>query len=426
LEAGLPSSSSSSSCDLLTPQDILLLEWLEDVRLYEVQGYGAAINYQIAAPLLADVAAALVSAAAATSAGRLPLQLARLNFAHCETLTPLASLLGLFEPPEFEARLIPPLPADEELQAATADVSVTDIEADLEAADSITDDLVPIMMGSGGDAELPAGIDRQPQVSQIQQKQQPLAAKRRRLETAAAMDENTVHLLSSKLTGDAGSTAKHSVMEQLQEFGAVPHVDGSSLRSSSFSWSDDGLNNKASAVHQGSLPSPPEDWAPGFDPDDMDRVWRGGRVAPFGANLLVVLYGRTRPADVKYAGKVSGSSGGSAVGMDASRVEEHLVRLVYNEQVVPIPGCKGSGISGLECGLQEFLDVVVGSKADAHQYIKNCESGDLGGHHFIAAEGLFGSYSGSSSGSVSGSSSANGHGLELLTADGLSIVLPGG
>jgi len=44
----------------------MLLEWLEDVRLYEVQGYGAAIRLpDCAAPLLADVAAALVSAAAA-------------------------------------------------------------------------------------------------------------------------------------------------------------------------------------------------------------------------------------------------------------------------------------------------------------------------------------------------------------------------
>eukprot|EP00775_Hariotina_reticulata_P002690 gene2690-2990_t len=114
---------------------VLLLEWLEDVRLYEVQGYGAAINYQIAAPLLADVATALVSAAAATSAGRTPLQLARLNFAHCETLTPLASLLGLFQPPDIEAQQMPPLPTDEDLQAATADAELKIIGFNLLAAE---------------------------------------------------------------------------------------------------------------------------------------------------------------------------------------------------------------------------------------------------------------------------------------------------
>jgi len=31
------------------------MEWVEDVRLWEVQGYGDALNYQIAAPLLADM-----------------------------------------------------------------------------------------------------------------------------------------------------------------------------------------------------------------------------------------------------------------------------------------------------------------------------------------------------------------------------------
>jgi len=31
------------------------MEWLEDVRLWEVQGYGASLNYEIAGPLLADL-----------------------------------------------------------------------------------------------------------------------------------------------------------------------------------------------------------------------------------------------------------------------------------------------------------------------------------------------------------------------------------
>jgi hypothetical protein len=63
------------------------------------QGYGAKINYEIAAPLLADISRTLRKAAESTD---LPLQQARLMFAHCETLVPLASLMDLFRPSEQE------------------------------------------------------------------------------------------------------------------------------------------------------------------------------------------------------------------------------------------------------------------------------------------------------------------------------------
>lgn len=64
-----------------------------------LQGYGAKINYEIAAPLLADISRTLRRAAESTD---LPLQQARLMFAHCETLVPLASLMDLFRPSEQE------------------------------------------------------------------------------------------------------------------------------------------------------------------------------------------------------------------------------------------------------------------------------------------------------------------------------------
>jgi hypothetical protein len=59
--AGASSSSSSSSgssssssegvsraCGLLSESDAVIMEWLDDVRLYETQGYGATVNYAIA------------------------------------------------------------------------------------------------------------------------------------------------------------------------------------------------------------------------------------------------------------------------------------------------------------------------------------------------------------------------------------------
>ncbi len=47
------------ACSVFSPKEARLLEWLEDVRLWEVQGYGAAINYEIAAPLMADIVRSL-------------------------------------------------------------------------------------------------------------------------------------------------------------------------------------------------------------------------------------------------------------------------------------------------------------------------------------------------------------------------------
>lgn len=39
-------------CELFTAADVALLEWLDDVRLYETQGYGATVNYAIAGLLV--------------------------------------------------------------------------------------------------------------------------------------------------------------------------------------------------------------------------------------------------------------------------------------------------------------------------------------------------------------------------------------
>lgn len=95
---------------------------VQDVRLYEAQGYGAEVNYRQAAPLLRDLETSLRAAAdagpapfssdiggwwAGKSGGGAPR--ARLLFAHCETLVPLATLMGLFRPPPHE---LPEVPED--------------------------------------------------------------------------------------------------------------------------------------------------------------------------------------------------------------------------------------------------------------------------------------------------------------------------
>lgn len=45
----------SKACSLFAPTEVALLEWMDDVGLYEQHGYGAPINYEIATPLLADL-----------------------------------------------------------------------------------------------------------------------------------------------------------------------------------------------------------------------------------------------------------------------------------------------------------------------------------------------------------------------------------
>lgn len=75
------------------------------------------VNYGIAAPLLSDIASALTSAATAHATGTQPLQRVRLHFAHCETLTPLATLLGLFTPGAAERQDMPEVPSARTLKA---------------------------------------------------------------------------------------------------------------------------------------------------------------------------------------------------------------------------------------------------------------------------------------------------------------------
>ena len=84
-------------CSVFDEEDVRVLEFYDDLAAYHVKSYGNALNYQIAAPLLADIVASLRRNAAATPDDT-PVR-ANLRFAHAETTLPLAALLGLHRAP---------------------------------------------------------------------------------------------------------------------------------------------------------------------------------------------------------------------------------------------------------------------------------------------------------------------------------------
>jgi hypothetical protein len=200
----------------------------------------------------------------------------------------------------------------------------------------------------------------------------------------------------------------------------------------------EGCSYKGNLLDPGLLLPPPLGWVPEFLHSDAERVWRGGRIAPLGANLVLVLYGK----------EGVGSKDSSSSSSVRESLQEFRVRLVYNEQVLPLPGCSSSSSNGSDCSLQEFLDVVVGDKISYERFRRLCD-GDV--DVLLAAEGLglsmhgtLSSSSSSSSSSLSGflssSSTSTGsgrwaglsavalqdspQGLQLETADGLPLLLP--
>src|SRR5690348_13319770 len=85
----------------------------------------------------------LLPAQDAASAEKQPLQLARLMFAHCETITPLASLLGLFKPSEEEASMMPTPP-----MLSRDSVPPSEAESDLASLDAMED--LPLALAKKG------------------------------------------------------------------------------------------------------------------------------------------------------------------------------------------------------------------------------------------------------------------------------------
>ncbi len=98
--------------------------------------------------------------------------------------------------------------------------------------------------------------------------------------------------------------------------------------------------------------APPAGWVPAVA-TNPERTWQAAKLAPLGANLAIVLYR---------------SSTGQL------RAGDHLVRLLYNEQVVPVPGCGEQ----LDCPLDRFLEVVVADKAAPDKLSRVCGSQAVG------------------------------------------------
>ncbi|GBF94793.1 multiple inositol polyphosphate phosphatase-like [Raphidocelis subcapitata] len=324
LHAGLLAVPGGGACAAFGPEEAGVMEWLEDVRLAETQGPGAPINSRIAGVLLGDLGASLRAAADSAAAGREPLPAARLHFAHCETLTPLLTLMGLFgsegggkEGSGTGKGLVGAdgVPRSARHVAGAVDSLVDD--GQLAVARRLQQE------GSGGGAASWGGA---PSSS-----------------------------VGSGFSSD-GSDGGGSV---LSGYSGGDEADSGSAASSggAFDGGDRGAAGrvfKGRAVAGGPL-EPPPGWAPRIGPPGADREWRGGRIAPLAANLMVVLYKAVAPRPPP--GR-----------------ERFLVRLVHNEQVLAPPLCGGGR---LDCGLEEFLGAVVGGRAaDAAALLEMCGGGE--------------------------------------------------
>eukprot|EP00727_Mastigamoeba_balamuthi_P003968 m51a1_g13569 hypothetical protein (401) ;mRNA; f:467-2163 len=78
-------------CDLFDAEDAAVFEYVDDMEKYYARGYGIALSYRIAAPLLQSV----FKYAADVVAEKEGTPKAKLMFGHAETVLPLKALLGL-------------------------------------------------------------------------------------------------------------------------------------------------------------------------------------------------------------------------------------------------------------------------------------------------------------------------------------------
>ncbi|XP_044509303.1 multiple inositol polyphosphate phosphatase 1-like isoform X2 [Mangifera indica] len=107
------------ACGLFSPSEVALLEWIDDLEMFILKGYGESLNYQMGVPLLAEVVQSMEEAIMAKEEKHTPgsYEKVRLRFAHGETVVPFTCLLGLFlERSEFhqiqreETLQLPPKP----------------------------------------------------------------------------------------------------------------------------------------------------------------------------------------------------------------------------------------------------------------------------------------------------------------------------
>ncbi|PIN14583.1 Multiple inositol polyphosphate phosphatase [Handroanthus impetiginosus] len=116
------------ACALFTPSEVSLLEWTDDLEVFILKGYGNSLNYHMGVPLLEDIIQSMEQAIKAREDGLVPgsYELARLRFAHAETLLPFSCLIGLFlDGAEFEQILreqplqLPPKPPQKRIWRAS-------------------------------------------------------------------------------------------------------------------------------------------------------------------------------------------------------------------------------------------------------------------------------------------------------------------
>lgn len=81
-------------CQLFDDEDLLVLEYLFDLKHFWKRGYGYPISYKIGCPLLQNIISSLKNATDPTSEEK---KYGTFMFAHAETLQPLYALLGLFK-----------------------------------------------------------------------------------------------------------------------------------------------------------------------------------------------------------------------------------------------------------------------------------------------------------------------------------------
>lgn len=81
-------------CQLFDDEDLLVLEYLSDLKHYWKRGYGYPITYEIGCPLLENIVSSLKNATDPSSDEN---KYGNFMFAHSETLQPLYALLGLFK-----------------------------------------------------------------------------------------------------------------------------------------------------------------------------------------------------------------------------------------------------------------------------------------------------------------------------------------
>eukprot|EP01105_Mastigella_eilhardi_P027004 TRINITY_DN8090_c0_g1_i2.p1 TRINITY_DN8090_c0_g1~~TRINITY_DN8090_c0_g1_i2.p1 ORF type:complete len:400 (+),score=75.31 TRINITY_DN8090_c0_g1_i2:46-1200(+) len=86
-------------CSLFSPSDVEVFEVIEDLNKYYAHGYGIPIAYQDATNLLQEIVAIMEDVAYDRTESDYHDDVAKLRFAHAETVLPLLALLGLYKDP---------------------------------------------------------------------------------------------------------------------------------------------------------------------------------------------------------------------------------------------------------------------------------------------------------------------------------------